>query len=172
MRLKIARKDSQGTLFGLRAALSGVPGPAGPRGPGEAARCREAKIAARQFLTLNCRDPHHGGNFETGKSVLSCGGETILGNENRTRSFFSRTFRAPPGYPGKIPGYPAKKSLISLVSTGIPNFLAPTPSCGRPPPHRKMSGLKSLGLGSLKFGRAQRSKKFEISIEIENFDRE
>ena len=23
--------------------------------------------------------------------------------------FFSQTFRAPPGYPGKIPGYPAKK---------------------------------------------------------------
>ena len=23
--------------------------------------------------------------------------------------FFSQTFRAPPGYPGKIPGYPTKK---------------------------------------------------------------
>ena len=41
-----------------------------------------------------------------------------------------------------------QKSLISLISRDIPNFLAPTPSCGRPLPHRKISGLKSLGLGS------------------------
>ena len=39
-------------------------------------------------------------------------------------------------------------SLISLVSRDMPNFLAPTPSRGRPLPHRKISGLKSLGLGS------------------------
>ena len=30
----------------------------------------------------------------------------------------------------------------------MPNFWAPTPSRGRPPPHQKISGLKSLGLGS------------------------
>ena len=30
----------------------------------------------------------------------------------------------------------------------MPNFLAPTPSRGRPLPHQKISGLKSLGLGS------------------------
>ena len=33
----------------------------------------------------------------------------LLGNENWTQTFFSQTFRAPPGYPGKIPGYPAQK---------------------------------------------------------------
>ena len=31
----------------------------------------------------------------------------------------------------------------------MPNFLAPTPSRGRPPTHPKISGPKSLGLGSL-----------------------
>ena len=38
----------------------------------------------------------------------------------------------------------------SKVSRHIPNFLAPpgTPSCGRPPPHQKISGPKSSGLCS------------------------
>ena len=40
------------------------------------------------------------------------------------------------------------KSLVSLVSRDIPNFSAPTPSSGRPPPHRRISGPKNLGLGS------------------------
>ena len=57
-------------------------------------------------------------------------------------TFFSQTFRAPPGCPGKIPGYLAKKRLVSLVSRDIPNFSAPTPSRGRPPPHPKISGQK------------------------------
>ena len=70
------------------------------------------------------------------------------GHKIEPKHFFSQTFRALPGYPGKIPGYPAKKSLIPWVSRDIPNFLAPTPSRGRPPPHQKISGLKSLGLGS------------------------
>ena len=44
------------------------------------------------------------------------------------------------------------KSLVSLCfSRDIPNFLAPTHACGRPPPHRKVSGPKSLGLASLSF---------------------
>ena len=46
------------------------------------------------------------------------------------------------------PGISRQTSLISLVSRDIPNFLAPTHSRGRPPPHQKISGLKSLGLGS------------------------
>ena len=46
------------------------------------------------------------------------------------------------------PGISRQKSLISLVSRDVPNFLPPTPSCGRPLPHRKISGLKSLGLCS------------------------
>ena len=46
------------------------------------------------------------------------------------------------------PGISRQKSLIPWVSRDIPNFLAPTPSRGRPPPHQKISGLKSFGLGS------------------------
>ena len=38
--------------------------------------------------------------------------------------------------------------LISLVSRDMPSFSAPTPSRGRPPPHLKISGPKSLGLDS------------------------
>ena len=57
-------------------------------------------------------------------------------------TFFSQTFRIS----RQNPGISRQKSLISLVSRGMPNFLAPTPSRGRPPPHRKISGLKSLGL--------------------------
>ena len=33
----------------------------------------------------------------------------VLGAKNWTQTFLSQAFRAPPGYPGKIPGYPAKK---------------------------------------------------------------
>ena len=39
--------------------------------------------------------------------------------------------------------------MIFLISRDIPNFLATTSSCGRPLPHRKISGLKGLqGLAS------------------------
>ena len=61
--------------------------------------------------------------------------------------FFSN-FSGTAGISQQNPGISRQKSLISLVSRGIPNFLAPTPSCGRPLPHWKISGLKSLGLGS------------------------
>ena len=63
-------------------------------------------------------------------------------------NFFFSNFSGNFGISRQNPGISRQKSLISLVSRGIPNFLAPTPSCGRPPPHRKISGLKSLGLGS------------------------
>ena len=49
---------------------------------------------------LRVEDPHPTGRSPDPKS---------LGNENWTLTFFSQTFRAPLGYPGKIPGYPAKK---------------------------------------------------------------
>ena len=63
-------------------------------------------------------------------------------------NFFFSNFSGAPGISRRNPGMSRQKNLISLVSRGIPNFLAPTPSCGRPLPHRKISGLKSLGLGS------------------------
>ena len=63
-------------------------------------------------------------------------------------NFFSQTFRASPGYPGKIPGYPVKKF-------GFPGFEGHTELFGphpftwkTPPPNRKYYGPKSLGLGS------------------------
>ena len=48
-------------------------------------------------------------------------------------NFFSQTFRATPGYPGKIPGYPARKVCFPSVSRDIPNFLAPTPFTSKTP---------------------------------------
>ena len=60
----------------------------------------------------------------------------------------SQTFRAPLGYPSKIPGYPPKKSVFPRFSRDIPNLLVPTPSCGKPPPHRMISRPTSWGLCS------------------------
>ena len=68
----------------------------------------------------------------------------------KLNNLFSQTFRAPPGYPAKIPGYPAKKVWFPWVKD-TPNFLPPTPFRGRPQPHPKISGPKSLGLGSFFF---------------------
>ena len=61
--------------------------------------------------------------------------------------FFSN-FLGSSGISRQNPGISRPKSLISLVSRDIPNFLAPTPSRGRPLSHRKISGLKILGLCS------------------------
>ena len=71
----------------------------------------------------------------------------IRGQKLNTNLFFSN-FSGTTGVSQRNPGISRQKSLTSLVSRDIPNFLAPTPSCGRPLPHRKISGLKSLGLGS------------------------
>ena len=65
------------------------------------------------------------------------------------------------------PGISRPKSLISLVSRDISNFLAPTRSRGRPLPHWKISGPKSLGLGSFFFPDAcgtitrERSRRYD-----------
>ena len=71
------------------------------------------------------------------------------GQKMSTNLFFLKLFGHSRDIPAKLRDIPQQKSLISLVSKDIPNFLAPTPSCGRPPPRQKMSGLKSLGLGSV-----------------------
>ena len=60
--------------------------------------------------------------------LLKKGGRVLnIGTKNKHKSFFC--------------GISRQKSLISLVSRDVPNFLAPTPSCGRPLPLRKISGL-------------------------------
>ena len=64
---------------------------------------------------------------------------------------FSQTFRASPEYPAQNPRISRRKVWFPWVSKDISNILAPTPSRGRPPPHRKISGPKSLGLGSFFF---------------------
>ena len=61
--------------------------------------------------------------------------------------FFSN-FSGASGISEQNPGISRQKSLIPCVSRDIPNFLAPTLSRGSHPPHQKISGLKSLGLGS------------------------
>ena len=63
-------------------------------------------------------------------------------------NFFFSNFSGISGISRQNPGISRQKSLVSLVSRGIPNFLAPTLSRGRPPSHQKISGHKSLGLGS------------------------
>ena len=66
-------------------------------------------------------------------------------------NFFFSNFSGASGISRQNPGISRQKSLISLISRGIPNFLAPTPSRGRHPPDPNISGPKSLGSGSLFF---------------------
>ena len=70
----------------------------------------------------------------------------FLGNENWIQTFLFSNFSGTSGISRQNPGISRQKCLASLVSRDIPNFLAPTPSRGRPPPHRRNSGPKSLGL--------------------------
>ena len=63
-------------------------------------------------------------------------------------NFFFSNFSGAPGISRQNPGISRTKSLISLASRDVSNFLAPTRSRGRPLPHWKISGPKSLGLGS------------------------
>ena len=51
--------------------------------------------------------------------------------------FFLKIFGHPRDIPAKPRDIPPKKVLISLVSRNVSNFLAPTPSRGRPLSHRK-----------------------------------
>ena len=60
---------------------------------------------------------------------------------------FPKLFSHPRDITAKSRDIPPK-SLASRVSRDMPNCLAPTPSCGKPPPHQKISVPKSLGLCS------------------------
>ena len=59
-----------------------------------------------------------------------------------TTNFFFSNFSGTPGISQQNPGISRPKSLISLVSRDVSNFLARTHSRGRPPPHWKISGPK------------------------------
>ena len=65
-------------------------------------------------------------------------------------NFFFSNFSGAPGISRQNPRISRLKSLISLVSRDVSNFLAlaPARSRGRHLPHWKISGPKSLGLGS------------------------
>ena len=80
-----------------------------------------------------------------GKNVKR--GPTYRERKLNTNFLFSN-FSGNSGISRQNPGISRPKSLISLVSRDVSNFLAPTRSRGRPPPHPKISGPKSLGLGS------------------------
>ena len=90
--------------------------------------------------------------------------------ENRERKlntiFFFSNFSGTSGISRQNPGISRQKSLVSLVSRDIPNFSAPTPSRGRPPPHRRISGLKSLGLGSFFF---REKNSIQITVAVVNY---
>ena len=82
-----------------------------------------------------------------------------MGDENRKQTFFSQNFSGTPrASQEKSRDIPAR-SLVSLGFEDIPNFLAPTPSRGRPPPHPKISRPKSLGLGSFFFPELRLSQR-------------
>ena len=70
--------------------------------------------------------------------------------EKCARTFFTQTFSTPPGVrdiPAKFPGYPrflSSKPKEDKLSREGTNFSATTPSRGRPPLHREVSGPKKL----------------------------
>ena len=90
-----------------------------------------------------CSEPKHllGNAGSSAKRAIRSGPKI------EPKHFFSN-FSGASGISRDFAGISRQKSLIPWVSRDIPNFLAPTPSRGRPPPHQKISGLKSLGLGS------------------------
>ena len=66
-----------------------------------------------------------------------------LSRETRAEhKHFSQTFSGNSGVSEQNPGISRQKVCFPLVSRVIPNFLAPTPSCGRTPPHQRISGAK------------------------------
>ena len=71
----------------------------------------------------------------------------IRERELNTNLYFLKLFGHPRDIPAKSRDIPPK-NLVSLVSKDIPNFWPPPLHVQNPPPHPKISGPKSLGLGS------------------------
>ena len=72
-------------------------------------------------------------------------GFTMIGNENRRQAFLFSNFLGASGISRQNPGISRQKSLVSLVSRDIPNFSAPTPSRGKPPPPPEDIRTKKFG---------------------------
>ena len=77
--------------------------------------------------------------------------------ENWTHILFLKLFGHPRGFPGKNSGGGCcKKCWFPWVSKDIPNFLAPTPTHGRPHPTRRHPDLEiwvRIPFSCLNFGR-------------------
>ena len=97
-----------------------------------------------------CRRSQKAGTPEKKLQPKSDSKLTFVGNGKCARSFFAQTFWTPPGVrdiPAKFPGHPgflSSKPKEDKVSRAGTKFLATTPSRGRPPPHRAVSGPKNL----------------------------
>ena len=73
----------------------------------------------------------------------------ITSLEIEPKLIFLKLFGRPRDIPAKSRDIPPKKfDFPGFEGRMISNFLAPTRSRGRPLPHWKISGPKSLGLGS------------------------
>ena len=80
---------------------------------------------------------------ENGKDEKQKGSkETLLGNEKLNTNLFSQTFRAPPQYPGKVLGYPAKKFGFPVVRRTCRTFWPPPLQVEDPHPIRKYPDQK------------------------------
>ena len=66
-------------------------------------------------------------------------------HQNRGRELNTNLFS--PGISWQNPGISRKKSLVCRCFEGHTKLFGPHPFTGRPPPHRKISGPKSLSLG-------------------------
>ena len=96
---------------------------------------------------------HYTGNLGSRRFPLCCKlhsrsyDNPTRGQKLSTDLFFSN-FSGTAGISRQNPGISRPESLVCLVSRDILDFLATTPSCGRSPPHRKISGPKNFGLCS------------------------
>ena len=98
--------------------------------------CRPFHVPCRCFHRLRTRKTTDRENpRKIGKTTKNWG-------QKLNTTFFCSNFSGAAGISRQNPGISRQKSLISLVSRDIPNFLPPTPACGRPLPHRKRSDQK------------------------------
>ena len=63
--------------------------------------------------------------------------------------FFDQTCRAPPGYPGKIPGCPAQQKLVSLGFEGHTELFGPHPFTSKTPTLPEDILTQKFGFGFL-----------------------
>ena len=99
---------------------------------------------------LNPGERHSRDTRDDGTATLCALRAATVRERKCARSFFWQTFWTPPGVrdiPAKFPGHPgflSSKPKEDKVSRAGKKFSATTPSRGRPPPHRAVSGPKNL----------------------------